>query len=367
MIRKICAAALAACMFTVPVFAEQAPGYDIVYSSENPIPEIAENVRPAIVQITGSVENWDPVTRTASVQPYSSGSGSYIKASETEEGGYILTNYHIVQETDVYSITWLSGEEMDAELVGYDDGTDIAVLRFSDPAPADVSPIPLGDSDALRIGELAICIGNPGSGKEVLFGTVTAGIISGLNREDINASNFTRSIMTIQTDAAINTGNSGGALLNAKGELVGIPTLKFMYSYSTVYEGLGFCVPINAIRSFIDQIIEKGSVTRPRLGITVNSIDGPDEPMRRYPPCGAQVYTVDDFGPSAKVGIKPYDIITEVNGVRVKTYVDLIKEVDRYNAGDILELKVYRYFDENGELTGTHEELTFSVKLEMLD
>lgn len=366
MIRKLCAAALVAAMtVSLPAIAETAPGYEIVYSSENPVPAIAERIRPAVVEIISSVENWDAVTRVVSVDPVATGSGCFIR-SANEDGGYILTNYHIVQDADAFSIKWLSGVEMEADLIGYDDGTDIAILKFSESVPEGVTPILMGDSDSLRIGELAICIGNPGSATGVLFGTVTAGIISGLEREDINASNFSHGINVIQTDAAINTGNSGGALLNAKGELVGIPTLKLTYNMMTVYEGLGFCIPINTVKTFIDQIIADGNVTRPRLGITVTDFDGPDEPMKKYPPIGAQVYTVEENGPSDKAGLKVYDIITEINGVRVKSIMELIREVDKCAAGDTAELKVYRYFDENGELTGSYQELFLSVQLQLL-
>lgn len=344
---------------------EPAPGYDIVYSGSNPIPEIAERVRPAIVQVICYQETWDPVTRVVSEQELGGGSGSYIRPAEDGKGGYILTNYHVIDGGELIRIEWLSGEVMEVTPVGHDDGTDIAILRFNEDAPKGVEPVPLGDSDALRVGELAICIGNPGDAVDVLTGTVTAGIISGLEREDINADNFSRSTSTFQTDAAINTGNSGGALLNYKGELVGIPTLKFMYDSSVVYEGLGFCIPINTVRGFIDQIIDTGSVTRPRLGITVADIDGPDEPIRSHPPIGAQVFTVEERGPSDKAGLQVGDVITEINGVRIKSYMDLLKELDKCAAGDSVTLKVYRYYDKDGALTGTYEELTFNVKLEI--
>lgn len=343
-----------------------AASYDIVYSSDNPIPEIAERVRPAVVQVNSICETWDATTRLSSETPMGSGSGCYIRADETGVGGYILTNYHVIEDGEIYTIEWLSGEEMDVSLVGHDDGTDIAILHFTEAIPEGVEPIPMGDSDALKIGELAICIGNPGASMDVLPGTVTAGIISGLSREDINASNFSRSVSVIQTDAAINVGNSGGALLNSKGELVGIPTLKFMFSATTVYEGLGFCVPISSVKDFIDQIIDTGSVIRPRLGITVADIDGPDEPMRKYPPIGAQVYTVEEGGPSAKAGLQVGDVITEINGVRIEGYMELLKELDKCASGDQVELKIYRYYDQDGNLTGKYEELYVTVKLEML-
>ena len=367
MLKRICSLMLLAAVLLSCAAMAEAPGYEAVYSVSNPIPEIAERVRPAVVQVICYTESWDPLTRVSSEDELGSGSGTYIRAGADGKGGYILTNYHVIEDGEIYRIEWLSGAVMDAVAVGHDDGTDIAVLRFDETAPEGVEPVPLGDSDALRVGELAICIGNPGDAYDVLTGTVTAGIISGLEREDINANNFSRSTSTIQTDAAINSGNSGGALLNYKGELVGIPTLKFMASDTVIYEGLGFCIPINTVKAFIDQIIDTGSVTRPRLGITVADIDGPDEPMRKYPPIGAQVYTVEDSSPSEKAGLQVGDVITEINGVRIKSYMELLKELDKCESGDSVELKVYRYYDENGELTGDYKEMYFTVRLEMID
>lgn len=360
---------LALALTTAPALAEPAAEptpttYAAVYSAENPIPEIAANVRPSVVQVETSEEFWDPVTRVGSVTPLGSGSGCYIRSDD--EGGYVLTNYHVVADGQVYTLYWLDGTEMDAELVGYDDGTDIAVLRFTDPAPADAQPIPLGDSDALQIGELVVAIGNPGSGDETLFGTVTAGIVSGLERS-ANADNFSRHVSVIQTDAAINSGNSGGALLNAKGELVGIPTLKYMYSYDVVYEGLGFCIPISAVSDYISQIIDNGAVVRPRMGVTVVALDGPDEPMKTIPPAGVQVVDVERRGPGDKAGMQSGDVIVEANGTRVYTFMDLSAELDKCEPGDEIELHCYRYYDEEGNPLSRYEEFTFRVKLEILD
>ena len=348
--------------------AEAAPAYDIVYSADNPIPAIAAAVRPSVVQVTSSVEKWDATTRKASVEPEGYGSATYFREAEDGEGGYALTNYHVVQNGDVFELLWLDGTKMEATVVGHDDGSDIAVLRFRDPAPADAKPVPLGDSDALQIGELAICIGNPGSGSETLFGTVTAGIISGLQREDINANNFSHNVSVIQTDAPINAGNSGGALLNAKGELVGIPTLKMGVSFTTVFEGLGFCIPISFVKGYIDQIIEKGAVVRPRMGVTVMTVDGPDEAMRRYPPVGAQVYAVEPGTPADRAGLMEKDIITEANGERVKSSADLVAVIDQCSEGDSVQLKVYRYsYDAEGNVTGDYREMDLTLQLEILD
>ena len=366
--RKGIAIAAALLMLTgIPGTAESAT-YDIVYSSANPIPEIAARCRPAIVEITCSVENWDPDTRKSSVDPKAYGSATFIREDEDGTGGYMLTNYHIIEDTDVFSALWLDGTEMDLELVGYDDGTDIAVLRFEDAAPEGAQPIPLGDSDALQIGELAICIGNPGASKEVLYGTVTAGIISGLQREDINAGNFHRSINVIQTDAPINSGNSGGALLNAKGELVGIPTLKMGMTYNDVFEGLSFCIPISAVKEYIDQLIDNGNVVRPRMGVTVASIDGPDEPMKRFPPCGAQVMSVEPGTPAEKAGIQVNDVIAEIDGTRVNSANEVVAAIDKYNAGDSIKIKIYRYnYDAEGNLTSGYTEVEAELELKILD
>ena len=348
--------------------ADATVGYEAVYSSDNPVPEIAANVRPSVVQVITSAATWDQRTREVSTEEIGYGSGTYFRALDEGEGGYILTNNHVVDEGETYEIQWLDGTIMDATLVGADDGTDIAVLQFNEPAPEGATPVPLGDSDALQIGELAIVIGNPGSGEEVLFGTVTAGIISGLEREGVSAQgSFNRPVSTIQVDAAINTGNSGGALLNAQGELVGIPTLKMTASYTTIYEGLGFCIPINTAKDIIEQLIENGEVVRPRLGVTVVAQDGPDEPMRNFAPAGVRVENVEEGTPADEAGLQRYDIITEINGIRVYTNEDLIGEIDRHSAGDTVELTVCRYYSENGTPLAQYEVFTAEVELKIID
>ena len=348
--------------------ADATVGYEAVYSAENPIPEIAANVRPSVVQVITSAATWDQRSREVSTEEIGYGSGTYFRALDEGEGGYILTNNHVVDEGETYQIEWLDGTIMDATLVGADEGTDIAVLQFNEPAPEGATPVPLGDSDALQIGELAIVIGNPGSGTEVLFGTVTAGIISGLEREGVSAQgSFNRPVSTIQVDAAINTGNSGGALLNAQGELVGIPTLKMTASYTTIYEGLGFCIPINTAKDIIEQLIENGEVVRPRLGVTVVAQDGPDEPMRNYPPAGVRIENVEEGSPADEAGLQTYDIITEINGVRVYTNDELIAQIDQYAAGDTVELTICRYYSENGTRLAQYEVFTAEVELKIID
>ena len=335
--------------------------YGLIYSANNPIPDIADRVRPAIVQVVTKVESWDPATRVADVYDAGSGSACYIRPLENGEGGYLLTNYHVIQDTDVFTATWLDGTESDLELVGYDDGSDIAILKFEGPVPGDAEPIPLGDSETLRIGELAIIIGNPGI-DDVMFGSVSAGIISGLERADPGLGNFSHHITTIQIDAALTGGYSGGALLNAKGEMVGIPVIY------TLGEGMNFCIPISAVKGFIDQIIDSGNVVRPRMGVTVVTIDGPDEAMRRFPPCGAQVYSVEKGTPADKAGLQEKDVITEANGIRVKSSRDLVDAVDQCGEGEPMKLVVYRYeYDDDGNVKGGYEQLTMELELEIID
>ena len=338
-------------------------GYDAVYSAYNPIPEIAANVRPAVVQVITGSRGW----LSGDTEDIGSGSGTFIREKADGKGGYILTNNHVVDGGSSFRIVWLDGTVMDAELIDTDSGTDIAVLGFSEPVPDGVTPVVMGDSDKLQIGELAIVIGNPGAGESVLFGTVTAGIISGLEREEISAGNFSRSVSVIQTDAAINSGNSGGALLNARGELVGIPTLKISYSYASVYEGLGFCVPINSVKGFIDQIIDTGKVSRPMLGIGVQDFEGPDEPAADRPPAGVAVVRVVGGSAADEQGMRVYDVITEIDGVRIKSYGELTAEIDSHEVGDVVELKAYRYYDRNGKLLEEYEEHTFVIELRVYE
>lgn len=347
---------LALCL---PALAETT-GYDAVYTAENPVPGIARRVRPAVVQVVSETFGWTKETGETTIRK-GYGSGVYFDAR-----GYVVTNYHVVQGADEFTLVCLDGRELPATLVGGDDGADIAVLKFE--GELDAQPVPLGDSDALEIGELVVAIGNPGNNDNVLMGTVTAGIVSGLDREDMNAGNFSRKTKVIQTDAAINTGNSGGALLNAKGELIGIPTLKYMFGAVTVYEGLGFAIPVNTAKPLIEQLIEKGKVVRPRLGVMVVTIEGPDRPLRNAPPAGVQVQSVEMGGPAANAGMVNYDIILEIDGIRVKDFTELTAQIDTHQAGDSVSLKVCRYFNPaTGEPLPEWSILDLTMTLEILD
>jgi len=332
--------------------------YSIVYSSENPIPEIAANVRPSVVQVTTY-----KVKSNGKSKQVEFGSGTYIGRSADDSLGYILTNSHVIDDGNKYFIKWLNGTDMECAVVGSDTSMDIAILSFDDEAPSDATPIPMGDSDELQIGELAIVIGNPGTSDYVLFGTVTAGIVSGLERNGVSSDTMTRGVSMVQIDAAINAGNSGGAFLNAKGELVGIPTLKVSIDEDDLYEGIGFCVPINSVKNIMDDLIETGKVSRAQLGVSLSDSEGVDKAGDDEAPAGAMVKGVID-GSSADIeGLRKNDIITEIENVRVKSVADVTRELEKYEDGEIVTLSVYRNTDEDGNPLKKYEEHTFNVLL----
>ena len=341
-----------------PAQAESTESGSAAYYS---VADIAEAVRPAVVQVISKTMVWNPYTGETSETEAAYGSGVYI-----DDRGYIVTNNHVISGAEAVDILWLDGTRMEAEIVGTDPSTDIAVLKFE--GSVDAQPVPLGDSDALRVGELAIAIGNPSTGNQVLYGTVTTGIISGLNREGIQASgSYTRNIEVIQTTAQINSGNSGGALLNANGELIGIPTLKSSFNYDSIIEGTAFAIPINTAKPIVDELIENGQVVRPRLGVTVVTNNGPDEPLRNYAPAGSQIYSIEEGSPAETAGLQEYDVITHVDGERIKTNEELTAIIDEHQAGDVITLTVARYYDENGNQLLNPEVLDIEVELQIID
>ena len=353
-------AALIVCLAGILSTAAQAQSYDVIYGVQNPIPDIAERVRPAVVRVISSRETWSR-QQGRRVEESGYGSGVYIDSE-----GYVVTNYHVVSDADIVEIEMLSGDRLTVQEVFSDDSTDLALLKLE--APLELEPVPLGDSDALRIGELAVVIGHPGLSENVFFGTVTAGIVSGLDRRDVNAGNFGRTVNTIQVDAAINPGNSGGALLNASGELVGIPTLKAGSEYGENYEGLGFCIPVNTVREVVLQLKEYGVVRRPRMGIRITELDGPDDFIPGYPPAGLLVIEIEEGTPAAQSGLALYDVITHANGTRVKQFTDLSDLTDTMSAGDVLHLTVCRCYDPTAQtLLSTPQSLDFDIELKVLD
>lgn len=303
----------------------------VVY--ESPVKSVAANCIDSVVGVITNTQSWDRSSGQVTTTEMSEGSGVVI-----DNDGHILTNNHVVAEGSSYQVVLSDGSKVDAELVGADSSTDLAVLKVKDMTRLKV--VTIGDSAQLEIGETVVAIGNPGG--QVLNNTVTAGVVSALERD---VGGFTRTVKTIQHDAAINPGNSGGGLFNASGELVGINTLKYTGSvYSaTKYEGLGFAIPIDTAMPIAQQLIEYGKVRRPALGVTVTNWDGPNEALKDYPPASVRIVDVTAGGPAEAAGLKANDFITEIDGVKVTTMAELTTELDKHAEGDTVKLKVLRY------------------------
>ncbi len=266
-----------------------------------------------------------------------SGSGFIIT-----EDGYILTNYHVIEDSNSVSVTTYDNRVFDAEIVGYDISNDIAVLKIDTEG---LQPVKLGSSGDLRVGDTVIAIGNPLG--ELTF-SLTLGVVSALNREVTLSSGTAMDL--IQTDTAINSGNSGGALFNMQGEVVGITNAKYSSSggrTSASIDNIGFAIPIDHVRGIVESIIQYGYIIKPYIGVSVSTVGGE---MQSYGfPQGAAVKVIADGSPAQNCGLKVNDIITAVNGEAVTTSSDLVRIVSSSTPGDLLRLSVYR--QNEGELT----------------
>ena len=261
-----------------------------------------------------------------------SGAGSGVIISKD---GYIVTNNHVIADAEEISVTLKSGKEYKAKLVGTDDKTDIAVLKIE---AQDLTPATFGDSSAVAVGEQIVVIGNPlGS----LGGSVTTGIISAKDRE-IEVENM--SMTLLQIDAAVNPGNSGGALFNLKGELVGVVNAKYS---SEEIEGLGFAIPVNTAKSTVEDIIEYGYVKgRAQLGITAVEISDLQTAFSAgVTELGVYVYSVNDGSGADKAGLKAGDRIVKIDNKEISSYATLSKVLDGHSVGDTVSVTYSR----NGE------------------
>ena len=298
---------------------------------------VAQKNANSVVGIITSTQTWSRQSGVVD-QDIAQGSGVVIR-----EGGYVLTNYHVVEDGDAWKVLLPDGSKVEAKMVGTDSATDLAVLKVSDEDADKLAPVEIGTTENLVVGSTVIAIGNPGG--EVLANTVTMGIVSALERTAVTTTNTSRRISYIQHDAAINSGNSGGGLFNALGQLVGINTLKYsgsVYS-SSVYEGLGFAIPVDTAKDIAGQLIENGIVTRPGLGIMVQDVEGPDEPLTNTPPTSVMIVSVNKDSAADQAGLKQYDYITEVDGQRVNSYLDLTSILDQHQPGDVISVTVVRY------------------------
>ncbi len=248
-----------------------------------------------------------------------------------DSDGTALTNYHVVAGAAEVRVTLADGTETSARLVGADDRTDLAVLRLaSERLPA----APLGDSDALEVGDVVLAIGNPfGIGQ-----TVTMGIVSAIGRGNIGVADYED---FIQTDAAINPGNSGGALINTRGDVVGISTA--ILSRSGGYQGIGFAIPSNMARDVLESILKHGRVVRGYAGLRVQRIL-PDMARAFGLPDtrGALISSLDPRGPAARAGLRPGDVIAGAGGRAIESVEELRTRLSRLKPGDAITLEVVR-------------------------
>ncbi|MGI5898760.1 MAG: S1C family serine protease [Christensenellales bacterium] len=264
-----------------------------------------------------------------------SGYGSGVIISED---GYVLTNHHVVEGAAMVQVTLSDGQELDATVIGSDEYTDVALLKI-DGQVSGLHPAVIGNSDEIKVGEMSVAIGNP-LGTE-LFGTVTMGVISANNRE-VSLSDG-RKVNFIQTDAAINSGNSGGGLFNSRGELIGITSMKISSSYygSANIEGLSFAIPINTVMSIAGELMESGSISYPTLGISASNFTAADS-QEYGTDAGVLIAQVSDGSPAKKAGIQAGDIITHYDGQRIETFADLRNALYQSRVGDTIKLTVVR-------------------------
>ena len=285
----------------------------------------AANVNSTVGITTSITTNyWGFQTTSAA-----SGSGFIISTD-----GYILTNYHVIEDSDSITVSMYDGTTYDATLIGYDESNDIAVLKVE--AEEELTPVVLGDSDSLNVGDSVVAIGNPLG--ELTF-SLTAGLVSAMDREVTLSSSVTMDL--IQTDCAINSGNSGGALFNLYGEVIGITNAKYSSSSSSEasIDNIGFAIPINSVRSIVDSIIEKGYISSPYVGVSV--LDVSEETQMYGVPAGIAIQSVTEDAPAAQAGLQVGDIITAVNGTAM-TSNELVDFVGSSSVGDTLAFSIYR-------------------------
>lgn len=304
---------------------------DLFISKDNPVVDISAKVEPAVVGITSTTEVVvpDAFSNQQSTQEVQ-GSGSGIIISEE---GYILTNNHVIENTKQLFVILYGGEKVEAKLVGTDPQSDVAVIKID---RTNLTVAKLGDSDKVRKGEFAVAIGNP-LGQE-LAGTINFGVISAVDR---TLQMDGKELKLLQTDAAINQGNSGGALVNMQGEVIGMNTVKLA---GELVEGLGFAIPSNVFKPIAQELIKNGSIKQPEkpwLGVITEVITDQKSKDSGYP-VGILIRDVYPESPAAVGGIKPGDVIIGFDGKEATTMETLKAGIETHKVGDVVDVKLWR-------------------------
>jgi 2-alkenal reductase len=311
---------------SAPTVASSLPIADVLS-----VADIVEKVNPAVVTVINEQRFSGFYNDGSDLQPAGTGTGFIISTD-----GYIVTNNHVVEGSEALEVIFENGSIVDAELIGTDPFTDLAVVKINVEVPAIV---PLGDSTALRPGEAVIAIG---SALGEYSNTVTMGIVSGLGRSLGSDSGSTMENL-IQHDAAINPGNSGGPLINMAGEVIGVNTAVVRNTGNGISaEGLGFAIPSETVERIATLLIEEGVVVRPYMGIVYQAVTPRFASAEGLPIDYGVLITDVPNGPARDAGVRAGDIITEINGERIDQDNPLVNVLFQYKPGDTIEVEVYR-------------------------
>ena len=335
---------------------DEVPGFEVAQQLSSAFEYVAESARPFVVNVTSTARVERPVMRNPfgpgspleeffgrdffdrfRQQPPGGNGGGQLRRGQgtgfvVSADGYILTNNHVVEGADEVTVRMSDERDYRAEVIGTDPKTDLAVLKIE--PEDDLQAAPLGDSDALRVGEWVVAAGNPFG----LSSSVTAGIVSAKGRANMGITDYED---FIQTDAAINPGNSGGPLLNLRGEVVGINTA--ILSRSGGYMGVGFAIPVNMARSIMTSLIEDGRVVRGWLGVAIQRLD-PDlaESFGYGGEAGVLIAEVNENTPASRAGLESGDIVVAFDGDPVESMERFRADVAATRPGSEVELEVFR-------------------------
>ena len=314
-------------------------GYPNMVTTITPPGAIYQNNVEAVVLISAKVTSASMFGQTTGV---STGSGFVLT-----EDGYVVTNHHVVEGASGVTVTMYDGTEYEAKIVGTDETNDVAVLKITE--TVQLQAVTIGSSDALNVGDQVVAIGNP---LGELTSTLTVGYVSAKGR-DVTTDGKT--INMIQTDAAINSGNSGGPLFNSQGEVVGITTAKYSGSSASgaTIEGIGFAIPIDDVVPLVDDLINYGYINSAYLGVMVSEMDASTASYYGLP-VGAYVQEVTAGNCAEKAGLKAKDIIVGLGDYKIKSVSDLTKALRKFKAGDTTTITVFR----------SGQELSMSITLD---